>query len=70
MCPVTGNSTGTIAYWPAPCGKTRPLNAVSLAPWAMTATAGSATSPSGSLVAVARSSQTPGTAVGVRPSPA
>src|SRR5262245_55794034 len=34
----------------------------------MTASAGSATSPSASVVAVARSSQTPASAVGVRPS--
>src|SRR5262245_11450398 len=68
MCPMTGSSTGTIANWPAPWRKTRPLSAVPLAPCAMTATAGSATSPSGSVVAVARRSQTPGSVVGVSPS--
>src|SRR5258706_8258362 len=36
----------------------------------MTATADSATSPSGSVAAVARRTETPGSGVGVRPSPA
>ena len=64
------NSNETTRNCPEPYVNVRPLSVVSLTPCATTASVGSATSPNGSVVAREQVTETPGSAVRVRPSPA